>query len=96
MEGPQDQVRVNLRIEGRVQGVYFRASTIAQAQRLGLVGWVMNCPDGAVEAVAEGPRAKIDELIAWCRQGPSGAKVANVVIRWEQTQNAFVGFRIRR
>jgi acylphosphatase len=56
----------------------------------------MNCPDGAVEAVAEGPRAKIDELIAWCRKGPSGAKVANVVIRWEQSQNTFVGFRIRR
>jgi len=55
----------------------------------------MNCPDGSVEAVAEGARVKIEELIAWCRRGPSGARVTNVDIRWETPQNTFRGFSIR-
>jgi acylphosphatase len=75
MPNPPDQVRVRLKIEGWVQGVYFRASTVQEAHRLGVTGWVMNCPDGSVEAVAEGTRARIDELIAWCRRGPPGAQV---------------------
>jgi acylphosphatase len=91
-----DKARVHLKIEGRVQGVYFRASTVSQAQHLGLTGWVMNCPDGSVEAVAEGGRAEIEQLIAWCRLGPSGARVTNVGIRWEQPQESFVAFSVRR
>ena len=88
--------RVHLKIQGRVQGVYYRASTVQEAQKLGLTGWVMNCPDGSVEAVAEGARQKLDELIAWCRQGPTGARVANVDVRWETPENNFYGFSIRR
>jgi len=49
-----EKTRVRLRIAGRVQGVYYRASTVQQAQSLGLTGWVRNCSDGSVEAVAEG------------------------------------------
>ena len=92
----QDHVRVHLKITGRVQGVYFRASTVAQAQRLGVTGWVANAPDGNVEVVAEGTRARIDELIAWCRRGPAGAKVTNVEIAWEASRNEFASFSIRR
>ncbi|HWP23421.1 MAG TPA: acylphosphatase [Candidatus Binatia bacterium] len=88
--------RAHLKISGRVQGVYYRASTLQQAQRLGLTGWVRNCPDGSVEAVAEGPRHKIDELIAWCKNGPPGARVAEVAVRWEAPQHAFHGFSIVR
>jgi acylphosphatase len=96
MQIPSDQTRVHLKIQGRVQGVYFRASTVTQAQRFALTGWVRNCPDGAVEVVAEGGRAAVEELIAWCRQGPEGARVSHVQLEWEQPQNNFVGFSIRR
>jgi len=88
--------RVHLKIQGRVQGVYYRASTVQEAQKLGLTGWVINCPDGSVEAVAEGAREKLDELIAWCHQGPTGARVTSVDVRWETPENSFYGFSIRR
>jgi acylphosphatase len=91
-----EMTRVHLKIHGRVQGVYYRASTVQKAQKLGLTGWVINCPDGSVEAVAEGARQKLDELIAWCRQGPTGARVASVDVDWEEPENNFYGFNIRR
>jgi acylphosphatase len=96
MQSPLDKISVHLKIVGRVQGVYFRASTVSRAQQLGLTGWVMNCPGGSVEAVAEGGRAKIEELIAWCRQGPQGAKVTQVEVRWQEPQNIFYSFTIKR
>jgi acylphosphatase len=95
-ETSQAQIRVRVKIEGRVQGVYFRASAVEQARRLGVTGWVRNCLDGSVEAVAEGTRAKIDELIAWCRQGPAGAQVNRVELEWQPCTNEFQGFRIKR
>jgi acylphosphatase len=79
-----------------VQGVYFRASTVAKAQHFSLTGWVMNCPDGSVATVAEGPRAKIDEFIAWCRHGPSGAQVRQIDISWQEPTGEFNGFHIHR
>lgn len=96
MANYQDQVRVRLKIEGWVQGVYFRASTVQEAHRLGVSGWVMNCPDGSVEAVAEGTRARVDEFIAWCRSGPPGAQVHRVDLEWGPFRNEFRGFRIKR
>lgn len=96
MEPARTLARVHLRIEGRVQGVYFRASTVQQAQRLGLTGWVMNRPDGSVEALAEGPYASVERLIAWCRQGPPGAKVTNVELQWEQPRHEFSTFAAKR
>jgi acylphosphatase len=91
-----EKTRVRLKIAGRVQGVYYRASTVQQAHDLGLTGWVMNCPDGSVEAVAEGARHKLEELIAWCREGPPGARVVHVDVRWEAPVNNFYGFSVRR
>jgi len=95
-ESPEDQIRVHLTIEGWVQGVFYRASTVQEATRLGVKGWVRNCPDGSVEVVAEGNKKKIDELIEWCRQGPAGAQVRNVQLRRENHQGAFEDFSIRR
>ena len=95
-ESPEDQVRVHLTIEGWVQGVFFRVSTGQEATRLGVKGWVRNCPDGSVEVVAEGNKKKIDELIEWCHQGPAGAQVRNVQIHWEEHQGTFKNFSIRR
>ena len=96
MEKPESKVRVHLTIEGRVQGVFFRTSTLDQAARLGLKGWARNCPDGSVEVVAEGERKKIDNLVDWCHHGPPGAHVRNVRLQWENFQNEFSDFRIRR
>ena len=96
MTNPLEKGSVHLNISGRVQGVYYRGSMLQEAQRLGLTGWVMNRADGSVEAVAEGWQAKIEELIAWCRRGPQGARVAAVETQWQQPENKFVGFAIRR
>ena len=96
MQKQSQYARVHLKIEGRVQGVYFRASTVAHAQSLGVTGWVRNCSDGSVEAVAEGAREHIDKLIEWCRQGPQGARVSRVHVDWEEPQSDFAGFGIRR
>ena len=71
---------VRLRITGRVQGVWFRGGTVDQGRELGLDGWVRNRRDGSVEAVASGPAARVDELIARCRIGPPAAVVEAVEV----------------
>lgn len=88
--------RVNLRIRGRVQGVYYRASTQREARALALTGWVRNCPDGSVEALAEGPRDTLERLIAWCEQGPPAARVSAVEATWAEATGEFDDFRVRR
>lgn len=65
-------------IAGRVQGVSFRVATEAQARRLGVVGWVANRPDGAVIAHFEGPSPAVEQMLAWCHEGPSRARVDDV------------------
>jgi acylphosphatase len=90
------QSRAQIRIRGRVQGVYYRASMVQEAQQAGLTGWVRNCADGSVEAVAEGSRAAIESLLAWCRQGPPGARVASVDVNWETATGSFSGFIVKR
>jgi acylphosphatase len=67
-------------IEGRVQGVGYRASFVRQAEALGLDGWVRNCRDGCVEACIDGDAAAMDAIIAWARRGPAAARVAGVTI----------------
>jgi len=73
-------VRVRVVVEGRVQGVFYRDSCRREAQRLGVRGSVRNRPDGSVEVVAEGPRANVDKLLAWCRHGPPRAVVRRISI----------------
>jgi acylphosphatase len=67
--------RLEVRVVGVVQGVWFRASTRDEARRRGLDGWVRNLPDGGVEAVFEGEEAALEGMLAWCRVGPPGARV---------------------
>jgi acylphosphatase len=88
--------RVHVKINGRVQGVYFRASAVEQARRLGITGWVMNCPDSSVEVVAEGEREELEKLISWCRRGPSGAQVSEVRAEWQASKQEFQNFFVRR
>lgn len=68
--------RVRVQVRGRVQGVMFRDSCRREAERLGVTGWVRNEPDGAVAIEAEGDA--VDDLVAWCRTGPPGARVERV------------------
>lgn len=63
------------RLEGRVQGVSFRASMQAEAQRCGAAGWVHNRPDGAVEFLVQGDGENVRQLLDWARRGPPGASV---------------------
>ena len=65
-------------VEGRVQGVFYRASTQQEANHLNLNGWVKNCPDGMVELIACGETKDLQEFEAWLWQGPQYAQVSNV------------------
>lgn len=76
-------VRAHLTIKGRVQGVWFRANTKEQAGAHGVKGWVKNLPDGCVEAVFEGNKKKVEELVQWCHKGPELSHVESVEVRWE-------------
>ena len=79
-----EKVRAHVIIEGRVQGVFFRHHTQETAFRLGLKGWVKNRRDGTVEALFEGDKDKVDQMIQWCHRGPSEARVKNVHVTWER------------
>ena len=89
-----DNVRAHTIISGRVQGVWFRMETKKAADRIGVNGWVKNLPDGTVEALFEGPKVKVDDVLSWCWQGPPLAKVSNVVIDWETHTGEFAGFEV--
>ena len=86
--------RVHVRISGRVQGVWFRASTKQKAEQLGLKGWVKNTADGKVEAMFEGDESHVQEMLSWCQQGPSQAMVEKVDIRIMPATKAFERFTI--
>ena len=81
-------------ISGLVQGVFFRREVTTRARYLGLQGWVRNLRDGRVEAVVEGDRSRLEELIRFCRSGPPGAKVSGVEVEWLDWKGEFQGFRI--
>jgi acylphosphatase len=85
---------VHLRIEGRVQGVGYRAFVERKAIGLGLSGWVRNRHDGAVEAVLQGAPATVDAMIELCRFGPPASRVDRIDIVGEGV-GAFEGFDVR-
>jgi acylphosphatase len=86
--------RVRVVVRGRVQGVFFRAEARARADSLGLAGWIRNLPDGSVEALFEGEPELVESMVAWCRRGPSGAAVEQVVVESEEPTGE-TGFRVR-
>ena len=86
--------RAMLRIQGRVQGVFFRESTRREAVRLGLTGQVKNLADGCVEAIAEGEEAGMDEFIHWCHKGPPLAHVAGVQVSEGSPTGEFFAFTV--
>jgi len=86
--------RVHIKVHGRVQGVFFRAHTQEEATRLGLKGWVKNTYDGGVELIAEGNRQALENLVSWCRRGPSAAKVSALDVEWLDATGEFSGFKV--
>ncbi len=70
-----------MRIEGRVQGVWYRGWTVQQAIGRRLAGWVRNRSDGSVEALFAGPKPAVNEMIEACWRGPPSARVSNVIVR---------------
>lgn len=87
--------RVHVIVHGRVQGVYFRASTRERARHLGLAGWVRNCPDGSVELIAEGEQGRLEQLVTWCHGGPPGARVTALQVEWQEATGEFAGFVVK-
>jgi acylphosphatase len=85
---------VQVRIEGRVQGVGFRAFVERNALALGLDGWVRNRRDGSVEAVFQGPDEIVNEMLVLCRRGPPASAVTRVETIGEGV-GAFTGFEVR-
>jgi acylphosphatase len=81
-------------VSGRVQGVFFRDTTRRRAEAAGVAGWVGNRADGAVEAVFEGDPAAVEEMVEFCRRGPSRAEVASVEVEEEQPEG-LTGFEVR-
>jgi acylphosphatase len=86
--------RVRVRASGRVQGVFFRASTEDEALRLGVSGWVTNRRDGRVEAEFEGPADLVEQMIAFTRRGPGHAKVVELEVE-ELPPTGERGFHMR-
>ena len=87
--------RVHVIIVGRVQGVWYRASTKDIAEQLALTGWVRNTDDGNVEAVFEGEEHALEKMISWCYQGPRLARVTDVRVTYEDASGEFPRFVIR-
>jgi acylphosphatase len=91
----QEQIRAHVFVTGRVQGVGYRFSTVDQAKELDINGWVRNLPDGRVEALFEGSKAAVEEMIKWCHKGPRAAVVKDVAVEYEELEG-LQGFETRR
>ncbi len=88
-------VRAHVLVSGRVHGVFFRATTRRVANKLGVTGWVKNVynPD-YVEAVFEGSKKEVEEMIKFCHEGPPAAIIKNVEVKWEDPTGEFDDFDV--
>ena len=90
-----ERVRAHVHVAGRVQGVFFRATTEEAARRHGVDGWVRNLDDGRVEAVFEGSEDAVEAMVAFCGEGSPAADVTDVEVAREPPEG-LAGFEIRR
>ncbi len=90
------QKTVRLEVYGKVQGVFFRATTREEATTRGVCGWVRNRRDGSVEAVMQGPEEAVDAMVEWAHRGSPAAKVQRVEVEVVEEAEAFDGFEVRR
>lgn len=89
------KVRVHVWISGEVQGVFFRSSVRSQAILREVKGWIRNLPDGRVEAVFEGHKNNIDEIVEYCNKGPDVSRVDRIEVKEEKPTGRFADFQIR-
>ena len=89
-----DLVAAEIVVSGMVQGVGYRFFTQRAAEELQLSGWVRNLPDGRVQAEAEGPRARVEELLARLRAGPRLSSVTDVAVTWKAVCGTARGFTV--
>lgn len=89
-----DRIRRRVVAHGRVQGVFFRDSVKEQADAYGLAGWARNRSDGSMEACFEGPPNAVEQVVAWCSDGPDKARVTRLDVVEEEPQG-LAGFRVR-
>jgi acylphosphatase len=82
-----ERTRAHVYVTGKVQGVYFRATTRDTAREQGVDGWVRNLDDGRVEAVFEGPETDVEAMVEFCHEGSSAAHVEDVDVTYEQPQD---------
>ena len=82
-------------IRGRVQGVWFRQSTLKTATGLGLAGWVRNLASGEVEALFEGKEPAVEQMLQWCRSGPPLAKVTDIEVNRQPATGLAAPFETR-
>ncbi|HET9068676.1 MAG TPA: acylphosphatase [Amaricoccus sp.] len=90
-----DDIALRVRVTGRVQGVWYRGWTEAEARRRGLRGWVRNAPDGSVLAVLAGPPAQVDAMVEAMRRGPPDAGVTGLETLAVEDEG-WAGFEVRR
>jgi len=91
-----DKESLHAIIDGRVQGVYFRAFVQQHARALGLTGYVRNLPEGqSVEVYAEGERERLEDLVKLLSIGPMGARVDNIDTQWTASTGDFPSFEVR-
>ena len=95
MKGSRGKKAVHAYISGRVQGVFYRASTYEKARELGLQGWVRNLPDGRVELFCQGPEDQVDRLLEWCKVGPPAARVDNIDATTHSPIDEYTSFEVR-
>ncbi|MFB6309053.1 MAG: acylphosphatase [Haloarculaceae archaeon] len=90
-----DRTRAHVFVSGKVQGVFYRATTREQATDRGVDGWVKNLSDGRVEAVFEGPEDDVESMVEWCHEGSPRARVDDVSVEYGDPEG-IDGFEIRR
>lgn len=88
------RTNVHVIISGRVQGVWFRATTKQKAEQLAITGWVRNTSNGCVEAILEGEEQQVKKMIEWCHIGPPLATVNKVEVKNQNPTDGFDGFSI--
>lgn len=94
---PNELVRAHIWVNGRVQGVGFRAHVEYHARQIGgITGWVRNVGWNTVEAIAEGNRAHVERLIAMMQEGPRASRVDEAKIEYEQITGEFSEFGVKR
>ncbi len=91
----REPVRIEARVIGLVQGVFFRQYTLQEARRLNLTGWVANRPDGSVQVIAEGNETNLRTLLVFLHVGSPSAHVEDVKITWSNASGEFTDFRVR-